>query len=278
MPVPWQIVASTSTGPESELLALALELADKAGALLLGAVPRRAAGVGTKTTGTDMVTDADRASEALITEGIRAARPGDAILGEEGGASTGTTGVRWVIDPLDGTTNYLYGHFAWAVSIAVEVDGVVVAGVVADPSHAETFAAQRGAGATCNGVRIAASSSSDLATALIATGFGYEASHRARQATPLPQVLEKVRDLRRNGAASLDLCWVACGRLDAYYETGLQPWDTAAGLLIASEAGAHTSDLAGGVASSASCVAAGAGSHRPLLELLAGAGVVPVDI
>lgn len=261
------------TPSTAELAALALELGTKAGSLLLGAVPRRADGVSTKTTGTDMVTDADRASEALITQGIRAARPGDAILGEEGGAHAGTSGVRWVIDPLDGTTNFLYGHFAWGVSIAAEVDGVVEVGVVVDPSHDEVFVATRGAGATCNGVPISTSGAHDLSRSLVATGFGYRAERRAEQAAPLPKILGEIRDLRRNGAASIDLCWVACGRLDGYYETGLQPWDTAAGLLIATEAGARASNLHGGKPSSLSVVAATPAIHGPLLELLGRAGV-----
>lgn len=257
-----------------QLLALAVDLGERAGALLLDSIAHHR-GVTTKTTGTDMVSDADRASEALITAGIRAARPHDAILGEEGGASGGSSGVRWVIDPLDGTTNFLYRQFAWAVSIAAEVDGVAEVGVVVDPSHGETFAAARGRGATCNGLPISASELSKLSGALVATGFGYEAERRTEQATPLPLILGEVRDLRRNGAAALDLCWVACGRLDGYYETGLQPWDTAAGVLIATEAGAVATNLEGGAPSSNSVVAAAPGIHADLTKLLAAAGVTP---
>ena len=257
------------------VLDLALELADRAGTLLLDSRKHRGAGAGTKTSGTDVVTDADRASESLIVEGILAARPDDGILAEEGSARPGTSGVRWVIDPLDGTTNYLYGLPAWVVSIGVEVDGVMEAGVVADPSHGETYSALRGGGAWCNGERLQVSGATDLAVSLVGTGFAYRATRRAEQATALPVVLPAVRDIRRAGAAALDLCWVACGRLDGYYETGLKPWDRAAGLLIATEAGATTCGFDGGPPSGASVVAATPGIVDQLVALLAAAGVTP---
>jgi myo-inositol-1(or 4)-monophosphatase len=258
-----------------DLLDLALELAGRAGALLLESRPHRSAGAGTKTSGTDIVTDADRASESLIVEGILAARPDDGILAEEGSTRPGTSGVRWVIDPLDGTTNYLYGFPVWVVSVAVEVDGVTQAGVVADPSHGETFSAVRGAGAWRNGERVRVSGATDLAVSLVGTGFAYRPARRAEQALALPVVLPAVRDIRRAGAAALDLCWVACGRLDGYFETGLKQWDMAAGLLVASEAGAVTCGFDGGPASGASAVAATPGIARELLGLLAAAGVTP---
>jgi len=258
-----------------ELLALALALAGKAGALLLEARTHPSSGVDTKTSATDLVSDADRASEALIVEGILAVRPDDAILAEEGASRPGTSGVRWVIDPLDGTTNYLYGLPAWVVSIAAEVDGVVEVGVVADPRNREVYSAVRGAGAWCEGVRISTSRATALGTSLIGTGFAYRSARRAEQAMALPRLLPAVRDVRRLGAAALDLCLVACGRLDGYFETGLQPWDMAAGILIASEAGATVCGYDGGPPSTASVVASAPGIADELLATLAAAGVTP---
>jgi myo-inositol-1(or 4)-monophosphatase len=226
----------------SELLALATALAEDAGRLLLDGLGRALTDVETKSSGTDMVTEIDRASERLIADGLHAARPDDGILGEEGSAREGSSGVRWVVDPLDGTTNYLYGHPVFAVSIAAEVGGVPTVGVVCMPALRELFSAVRGRGATCNGRPVRVSGHDELGTALIATGFSYVAGRRARQAGLLTDVLPRVRDIRRDGAAAVDLCWVACGRVDAFYEAGLQPWDAAAGALIAAEAGAvvHT--------------------------------------
>jgi myo-inositol-1(or 4)-monophosphatase len=219
-----------------------------------------------------MVTSMDRASERHIVDGIRAVRPDDAIVGEEGTADTGTSGVRWIIDPLDGTTNYLYALPAFAVSIAVEVDGEVVAGVVADPSHRETFAATLGGGATCNGKPITCSAATTLAHALVGTGFSYEPERRARQGAVVAQLLPRARDVRRFGAAALDLCWVACGRLDAFYERGLQRWDLEAGGLVAREAGAAVGDLRGGPASGEFALAASPPIFGDLATLLADAG------
>jgi len=251
MPVRWQIVSTPpeSGGPDvdrSALLDLAEAVARAAGELLLAGISGVRVDVSTKTSGTDMVSEMDRASEALIVEGILASRPDDAILGEEGASREGTSGVRWVIDPLDGTTNYLYRHPTWAVSVGVEVDGRVEVGVVAAPGLGETFTAVRGQGAWLNGSPVAVTGEVDLARALVGTGFGYLAGRRARQADVLPHLLPLVRDIRRNGVASLDLCWVACGRLDGYFEAGGQPWDVAAGLLIATEAGAVACSLDGG--------------------------------
>ncbi|HEX2048970.1 MAG TPA: inositol monophosphatase family protein [Acidimicrobiales bacterium] len=257
-----------------ELLDLAETLARKAGALLLEGADGLRVDVTTKSSGTDMVSEMDRAAEALIVEGILAARPDDAILGEETGGRDGTSGVRWVIDPLDGTTNYLYRHPIWAVSIGVEVDGEVEVGVVASPGLQETFTAVRGKGAWLNGDPIAVSQESDLASALVGTGFGYVAGRRAAQAAVLPHLLPAVRDIRRNGVASLDLCWVACGRLDGYFEAGGQPWDVAAGLLIATEAGAVVAGLDGGPVIPESVMAATPGVAPALFELLIAAGAV----
>ena len=257
-----------------ELLALATELAAEAAALLLDGLDRARAEVSTKSTPTDMVTEMDRASEALIVSAIRARRPDDGIVGEEGADITGTSGVQWLVDPIDGTTNYLYGHPGFAVSIAAARDGEVVAGVVHDALHRDVFAAARGRGATRNGEPIHASSQHDPQTTLVGTGFSYEPERRQRQAAVLVDVLPRVRDIRRMGAASVDLCSVACGRLDAYYERGLSPWDLAAGVLIAEEAGAAVGDLRGGPASGEFVLAAARGVFEPLRALLdqAGAG------
>jgi len=256
----------------SELLELAERVATEAGDLLLAGVDDLRVDVTTKTSGTDMVSEMDRASETHIVKGILAARPDDAILGEETGVREGTSGVRWVIDPLDGTTNYLYRHPTWAVSVGVEVDGVAQVGVVVAPGHHEVFTAVRGEGAKLNGDPIAVTEETNLASALVGTGFGYGANRRGRQAQVLPELLPLVRDIRRNGVASLDLCWVACGRLDGYFEAGGQPWDVAAGLLIATEAGAVVSGLDGGPVTPDSVVAATPGVAPALFELLIRAG------
>jgi myo-inositol-1(or 4)-monophosphatase len=255
-----------------ELLALAERLAREASAMLLDGMGRVRAEVGTKTSATDMVTEMDRASEALIVAGLRAARPEDAIVGEEGTADAGTSGVRWVVDPLDGTTNYLYGIPGFAVSIAAEVADESVAGVVADPLHGDVFTARRGGGAWRNGEPIAVTGRTDLAQALVGTGFSYEAERRRRQAAVLEQVLPHVRDIRRFGAAAVDLCWVGCGRIDAFYERGLGRWDYAAGALVAREAGARVGDLDGGPPSTPFVLAAAPAVFEPLRSLLVGAG------
>ncbi len=250
------------------LLALAMEAALAAGTLLRDGQASAPADVSTKTSLTDMVSELDRASEALIATIVLGARPDDAILGEEGGlVGPGTSGVRWVVDPLDGTTNYLYGYPEWAVSIAAEFAGEAVVGVVHDPTHGETYSAVRGEGSWCNGRSLRVGGAPTLASALVGTGFGYDAAVRARQGLEVAKVLPHVRDIRRAGSAALDLCWVAAGRLDAYYERGLQPWDWAAGMVIAREAGAVVSVLADGTA-----VAAPPQLHQALVDLLARAG------
>jgi myo-inositol-1(or 4)-monophosphatase len=217
---------------------LAVAVAVEAGELL-GAALAGTRTVATKSTGTDMVTEMDRASEALIVERITAARPDDAILGEEGADRPGSSGVRWVIDPLDGTTNYLYRLPGWNVSVGVEVDGEPAAGAVVVPGAGDVYAAAAGHGASRNGAPITLSAAAPLATCLIGTGFAYDPSIRSRQASFLVDVLPRIRDVRRVGAAAADLCSVAAGRLDAYYESGLAPWDRVAGTIVAREAGAR---------------------------------------
>jgi fructose-1,6-bisphosphatase/inositol monophosphatase family enzyme len=255
-----------------ELLAVATGLAADAGALLLDGLERPRTDVGTKSSSTDMVTEVDRASEQLIVAGLRAARPDDALLGEEGTTSAGTSGVRWVIDPLDGTTNYLYGLAGFAVSIAAEVDGEAAVGVVHDPLHGDVFTAVRGRGAHRNGQELHVSGAGDVRDALVATGFAYDPDRRRKQAAVLTEVLPRIRDIRRGGAAAVDLCSVACGRVDAFYERGLGPWDFAAGALIAQEAGAVVGDLEGGPPTGSFVLAAPVALFEPLRSLLAAAG------
>ncbi len=238
--------AAPSARPEPGALAeLALDVARAAARhaqeLRLGVLD-----ITTKSTGTDMVTDADRASERLIIEQLLTARPDDGVLGEEGGERVGTSGVRWVIDPIDGTTNFVYDHPGWAVSIGAEVDGTVVAGAVVSPTIGAEYHAARGEGAFLCGRRIQLGPPPPLAEALVATGFGYAADRRARQGAVIAQLLPRVRDIRRMGAAAVDLCSLAAGRVDAYYESGLQAWDLAAGGLVATEAGARIGALDGG--------------------------------
>ncbi|HEX4867793.1 MAG TPA: inositol monophosphatase family protein [Acidimicrobiales bacterium] len=255
-----------------DLCHLAEEAARAAGALLLDGLDGVRTDVSTKSSATDMVSEMDRAAEALIVEVLLGARPDDGMVGEEGTDRAGRSGVRWIVDPLDGTTNYLYGLAGFGVSIAAEHDGEVVAGVVLDVVRDELFAAQLDGGATRDGRPIAASVATDLTTALVATGFSYDGARRERQAAVLHQVLPRVRDIRRFGAAAVDLCSVACGRVDAYYERGLAPWDLAAGGLIAREAGAIVTDFAGGPAAAGAVVAAAPGIAAELRDLLIAAG------
>lgn len=256
----------TTTDPAA-LLAIAVDLARRAGTL----AREMHSGLGdsdTKSSPTDVVTAADRAVEALLVEGIRSRRPGDGILGEEGASDDGTTGVRWVVDPIDGTVNYLYGLPQWGVSIGVEVDGEAVAGVVFDPSKDELFTAVRGGGSALNGRPLRCTAATELSQTLVATGFGYDARRRAAQASVMPQLIPAVRDIRRNGAGALDLCAVASGRVDAYFEMGMSPWDMSAGVLIATEAGARVGGLNGARESGAMLIATAPGVFDALHDLL----------
>jgi myo-inositol-1(or 4)-monophosphatase len=253
------------------LLELATRLARDAGALAL----EMRVGVeqlDPKSSPTDVVTAADKAVERLLVDGIRAARPDDGLLGEEGASDPGTSGLRWVVDPIDGTVNYLYGIPQWAVSIGIEdADGAVV-GVVFDPAKNELWQATRGGGSTLNGKPLHCTSVSTLGQALVATGFGYDERRRAAQAVALRDLLPTVRDIRRAGAGSLDLCSVAAGRGDAFYEEGLSPWDLSAGTLIAREAGARVVGLKGRPPSDDLVVAAGPRIFDALHDLLVAAG------
>jgi myo-inositol-1(or 4)-monophosphatase len=196
----------------------------------------------------DLVTDADHASEALISSRIRDEFPRHRISGEEGaigapGATRENQGFGWLIDPLDGTTNYAHRYPHFAVSIALEYRGEPVAGAVYDPMRDELFAARSGQGATLNGAPIAVSTTTELSRALMATGFSYDLSERVSASSLWRVFNDRIQGLRRDGAAALNLCWTACGRLDAYFERPVQSWDMAAGIVIAREAGARVSAL-----------------------------------
>ena len=278
------------TGEEAEsLLDLACEVAVAAGRLLIGSGGRPEV-VATKSSPTDVVTEADQAAEALIRELIAESRPDDRILGEEGGETRSSGGqerrsdVRWIVDPLDGTVNYLYGLPDWAVSIAAEVDGIVQAGAVFVPRRDELYSARLGHGAwlssgaldwrgedTGSPVRLACNRDVPLAQALVATGFGYASARRQVQGDVLRAVLPRVRDIRRGGSAAVDLCSVASGTVDAYYERGVNLWDIAAGGLIAAEAGTRVTGLHGRPPSPSMTIAAAPPLLGELHDLLAGA-------
>ena len=228
-----------------ELLDLARHAAHDAGDVLLARFDGPSSGVEAKSSRTDLVSDADREAERAIIERISATRPHDAILAEEGGGGDGAGGIRWVIDPLDGTTNYLWRIPHWAVSVAAEDHDGPLVGVVFDPSRDEMFVATRGGGAFCGDARLQTRAVTGLAQALIGTGFNYSATERTRQGPRLASLLPHVRDIRRYGAAALDLAWVAAGRLDAYFETGLEEWDWKAGALLVQEAGGEIVMLPG---------------------------------
>lgn len=234
-----------------ELLTLAVGVAREAAALVRERADGVVAVAATKSTPTDPVTEADRASETLIRRLISAQRPDDAFLGEEGGqtgrtgapGSTGAGGVRWIVDPIDGTVNFLYGIRRYAVSIAAEVDGRVVAGVVIDVPHGTEYAAVRRADGTVDARRdgepVGVRPPAPLAERLVATGFSYDAGLRRLQAEALVRLLPRIRDIRRIGSAALDICGVADGTLDGYLEEGLHLWDHAAAGLVAEGAGAR---------------------------------------
>jgi myo-inositol-1(or 4)-monophosphatase len=229
----------------TELLQIAVRVAGGAADLARQMRDEGVTGITTKSSATDVVTAADRAAERYVREALRASRPGDGVLGEEAGESTGAGAVRWILDPIDGTVNYLYGVPHYAVSLAAELDGEVVAGVVRNPVSGEQWTATRGGGAWRGDVRLVGSEVTELSQTLLATGFGYDADRRVHQARVVAKLLPIVRDIRRFGAASLDLCFAAEGRVDAYYEKGLNLWDHAAGGLIASEAGLRVGGLSG---------------------------------
>lgn len=239
---------------EEGLLDLAERAARTAGHELMSRWGREPVGVRTKSSPTDPVSAADLAAERAIREVIGAERPDDAILGEEGGESHAGGGLRWVVDPLDGTVNFLYGIPLFAVSVACEDGDGTIVGVVLDPVREECYAASRSGLATLNGESLQGERGEVLSQSLVATGFAYDPEIRAAQARVIQRLLPSVRDIRRGGAAALDLCWCACGRVDAYFERGVHLWDVAAGALLCTRAGlslrrlAPVADSAGGAA------------------------------
>jgi len=256
-----------------ELLALASDLALQAGRIHTEG-RRRALELETKSSPTDVVSQVDRAAERLIVSRLREERPDDALLAEEGSRHDGASGVRWVIDPLDGTTNYVYGYPAYAVSIAVEIDGAARVGVVLDSSAGRLYRALAGHGAFVGDRPVHVRPATDLSHALVATGFSYDAGHRERQGATAARVVGRVRDLRRGGSAALDLCRVAAGEVDAYWELDLSPWDYAAGTLIAREAGAAVEHVVAAHGRGPAVVAAHPALMGPFLELLTEAGAL----
>lgn len=251
-----------------DLVRTALEAGRKAGELLRDGRPADLGVAATKSSSIDVVTEMDLAAEKLITTVIGRERPDDGLLGEEGASTDGTSGIRWIIDPLDGTVNYLYGLPSWAVSIAAEKDGETLVGVVVAPMRGETYQAVLGRGALVDGRPARCRPAPQFDHALVGTGFGYVAERRAAQAEVVRAVVPRVRDIRRAGSAAIDLCDVGCGRLDAYYERGLNPWDLAAGALFAREAGALTGGRPGQPASGELTIAAPPGLFEPLQALL----------
>ena len=229
----------------------------------------------TKSSLTDPVTEFDRAAEAYIVDELRRLKPDDAIVGEEGAADSGTSGIEWHIDPIDGTANFLYDLPAWCTSVAAVRTGRpltdAIAGAVYLPVTDEMFSAHAGGGATLNNLPISASKADAISMSLIGTGFSYLDDRRVVQADRIRSLLPQVRDIRRYGSAAIDLAFVACGRLDAYFEEHLNSWDMAAGLLIANEAGAEVSGFDGGDPDKLGAVAAAPGIHAALLAAIKGA-------
>jgi myo-inositol-1(or 4)-monophosphatase len=226
-----------------------LELAERAaraaGEVLLSYYGRPPEGVASKSSATDLVSDADREAERTIRDLLAVERPDDGLIAEEGSRADAASGRRWVVDPLDGTINFLYGFPAWAVSVALEDAEGALVGVVHSPIHGETFRAVRGEGTFLGEHGLAVRPPRPLGQSLVATGFSYEPARRAVQADVVRELLPRARDIRRAGAAALDLAWVAAGRVDAFFERGLNHWDWAAGRLLVEEAGGRIATLDG---------------------------------
>lgn len=256
----------------STALDLAVTIAEDAGGVLETHFSSRVEVVQTKSSPTDVVTEADTAAELSILADIDRHRPRDGVVSEERGSRRSSSGVTWIVDPLDGSVNFLFGIPIWAVSIAVHDRDGPLAAVVRSPTTGETFAASRGAGATVNGTAISASSCSDLEQALVGTGFSYEADVRAEQSRRLAEVLPRVRDVRRAGSAAVDLAWVAAGRLDGFFEAPMKLWDRAAGELLVAEAGGVVTPLDARTPDETGVVAAARRLHPDLAALVAGDG------
>jgi myo-inositol-1(or 4)-monophosphatase len=258
----------SSTPSPEDLLEIAAAAARNAGGLLLERFEGPARGVTTKSTPTDVVSDADRDSQELIVDLLRKERPRDGLISEEGAADESETGFTWVIDPLDGTVDFLYGIPQWCVSVAVADEEGWVAGVIFDPPREELFEATRGGGGNLNGSSLAVSQQQDLSQALVATGFSYDSRIRRAQAEVVLRLLPDVRDIRRAGSAALDLAWCACGRVDAFYEADMYVWDRAAGELLITEAGGVVSPLLPPLGEGRGLVAANAKLHDALRALV----------
>ena len=265
-------IVSSSPSIGSQLRQIAESLAREAGDMALSGRKSGPLTATTKSSPIDMVTKFDKASETLITEGLAKVRPDDSIIGEEGAAKQGTSGITWHIDPIDGTTNFYFDLPMWAVSIGAVDEHGPLAGAVYVPALGEMFSGARTEGATLNGMPISVRDNNDIADALVCTGYSYLISERKVHAKRVADIVMKVRDIRRLGAAAVDLCFVACGRLDAYFEEHLNSWDLIAGQVIATEAGAVFSDYVGNAVTPAQVLAATPGVHADLIHLIATSG------
>jgi fructose-1,6-bisphosphatase/inositol monophosphatase family enzyme len=253
----------------TELRAIAEQLARAAGDMALAGRKSGIVTATTKSSPTDMVTQYDKASEDMITAGLRELRPDDGIVGEEGASREGTSGITWHIDPIDGTSNFYFDIPMWAVSIGAVDDNGPIAGAVYAPALRDMFTAARGEGATLNGDRISVRENTVLSDALVCTGFSYHVSQREAHARRVATMVGQIRDIRRFGAAAIDLCFVACGRLDAYFEEHLNSWDLIAGQVIATEAGALVTNYLGDTATPQEVLASQPGVQKALIQLIA---------
>lgn len=265
----------STTELASSLRDVAERLARAAGDMALAGRRSGTPTAGTKSSPTDMVTQYDTASEAMITAGLAELRPLDAIVGEEGASRSGTSGITWHIDPIDGTSNFFFDIPMWAVSIGAVDEHGPLAGAVYAPALSEMFTGARGQGATLNGRRVSCRDNAVLTDALVCTGYSYRAHERAHHARRVANMVTEIRDIRRFGAAAIDLCFVACGRYDAYFEEHLHSWDLVAGQVIATEAGALVTDYTGGQVTPRQVLAAAPGIQRALIELISRAGAMP---
>ena len=256
-------------GLGNELRAIAEQLARAAGDMALAGRKSGDVTATTKSSPTDMVTQYDKASEDMITAGLRDLRPDDGIVGEEGASRDGTSGITWHIDPIDGTSNFYFDIPMWAVSIGAVDEHGPIAGAVYAPALGDMFTAARGEGATLNGNRISVRENTLLSDALVCTGFSYHVSQREAHARRVATMVGQIRDIRRFGAAAIDLCFVACGRLDAYFEEHLNSWDLIAGQVIATEAGAIVTNFSGDTVTPQEVLATQPGVQKALIRLIA---------
>jgi myo-inositol-1(or 4)-monophosphatase len=252
-----------------ELRSIAEQLARAAGDMALAGRKSGDVTATTKSSPTDMVTQYDKASEDMITAGLRELRPDDGIIGEEGASREGTSGITWHIDPIDGTSNFYFDIPMWAVSIGAVDENGPLAGAVYAPALGDMFTAARGEGAVLNGAPIAVRNNTLLSDALVCTGYSYRASEREVHARRVASMVSKIRDIRRFGAAAIDLCFVACGRYDVYFEEHLHSWDLIAGQIIATESGAVVTDFSGDAVTPRQVLASQPGVHAAMIQLIA---------